>query len=484
MRFIKKITLVGSGSALAQLVTALGTPVLTRLYAPEAYAEWAIFSSITAVFAGVATMRYELAMVLPREKDVVAAIAVGGTCIAFLISACAGAMVWAAGGWSSHDGALAGAASWWFLVPPAILSAAIFQMALAWCTHAASFKVYAAVQFLLSAAVMSGQVVGALAGWRHSGGLIVGSVAGQVLGASVLATWIILRDRKDFSRASVPSRIHHALAQYKQYPMYMAPYTLLGVLRERLVFFLLGRFGTQDAVGFYGAASRLANLPNSVVSRTIRPVFFHHASGAELRSLEQPILVAVRTLGIAGVLMLAPCAAQASWLTALVLGPMWGEAAPYVVVVSIPMIPLLMCDWLDRMFDVLGRQRMALTLEAVFSAIAMAGLVLGYVAFRDMFLAVCVQSGLLAIYYMCWLAVLFRTARFRVSGLLRAFAEVALVGAVAVAVCMATGALASSAIAFPITMFVAGMAAAWYGYGAWAAIRRVQSGGWNGPSVH
>ena len=43
MQLIKNISSVGLGSALAQVSLAVGTPILTRPYTPEAFAELAIF---------------------------------------------------------------------------------------------------------------------------------------------------------------------------------------------------------------------------------------------------------------------------------------------------------------------------------------------------------------------------------------------------------------------------------------------------------
>ena len=77
MRTLKNISIIGSGTALAQGITAIAMPALTRLYAPEAFTDWAIFVSIAAIFSGVATMRFELAMVLPKDRKTAAAIGLG-----------------------------------------------------------------------------------------------------------------------------------------------------------------------------------------------------------------------------------------------------------------------------------------------------------------------------------------------------------------------------------------------------------------------
>jgi len=58
-----------TGTTLAQAIALAISPILTRLYAPEQFGVFALYLSIVALLAIVATGRYELAIVLP-ESDV------------------------------------------------------------------------------------------------------------------------------------------------------------------------------------------------------------------------------------------------------------------------------------------------------------------------------------------------------------------------------------------------------------------------------
>lgn len=467
MRLVKNISMTASSSALAQGVAAIATPALTRLYSPDQYATWAIFASIAALFSGLATMRYELAVVLPKERATAAAIGIGGIGIALVTSVSVGFVLWIAGGWFYSDINEVSVEYWWILVPITILSNSIYQISLAWCTREAKFLAYAAAQIALPILIISGQIIGAFACQRGGMGLILGSVCGHAIITCALLLFICWKNDHVVWNANQMKVICGALVAYKQYPLYMTPYTLVGVLRERLAYFLLGRFGTPDMVGFYSVAARIANIPNSFVASTLRPVFFHHAANSNLSMLEVPILIICRTLGIMAVLFLAPCVVQATWLTKIVLGPNWGVAAPYVVALSIPMIPLLMGNWLDRMFDVLGRQRLALGLELVFSMVSMTGLILGYFIFRDLYFAVCIQSGLLTIYYLHRLSVLFRIAGFKQFGLIRILFEIFLIGSLAIGVDLVFAAFMPPAMAFATALLAAMIVASLYIKVAW-----------------
>jgi lipopolysaccharide exporter len=56
-----------TGTTLAQAVAVLASPLLTRLYGPEAFGFLALFISITSILGVVACMRYELAIMLPQD---------------------------------------------------------------------------------------------------------------------------------------------------------------------------------------------------------------------------------------------------------------------------------------------------------------------------------------------------------------------------------------------------------------------------------
>lgn len=435
MMLARRIFKVGSGSALAQLLTALSTPILTRLYAPEAHAIWAVFLSVSLLFSGIATLRYELAVVLPKQRETAASLVFAG-----LFSALAFSLMGAIAVYLSHDilfetGQVPFVRAWIWLVPLAVFSAATHQLMAAWCTREASFGAYSFGQFLLPSAVVGSQLLFALSGRTDASGLVGGTVAGQLLAAGLMAAYIGKRDLHGLRGACRLRCIMSAMLQYKSYPLYMTPSTLAGVARERSSYFLLGRFGAPEAAGHYGLVSRIIGLPNTFVAGAIRPVFFQHAVGKDIRALQEPVIESIRLLGCASALFWGPCVMHAPWLIQKLFGSAWGPAAPLAIALSVPAIPLLMGNWADRMFDVLGRQRLAFGLELAFAFISILALLVGYWVWGDVLLAVIVQCAALTAYYMTWLVVFFRVAGYPTRHLLWIFFEVALAGAVSLAVC-------------------------------------------------
>jgi O-antigen/teichoic acid export membrane protein len=431
MSILRKISTVAIGTACAQLVAALSIPLLTRLFPPTALAGWAVFNGLSAIFGAVATLRLELAIVLPRERTMSAALYVAALGPVVAISGLAALVLWMGShlvlppewqGWIPL---------WCSLLPMAVAAAAVHQLSLAWCVREGDFTAYAVGQIGLPMLTLLAQLAAALSGGRNSGGIIIGTVAGQV---SVGLVWsLVLHLRHDFWRAAPCSLavLKNAVANYRNYPLFMTPSTLLSMGRERLALFLLGRLGSEAAAGYYAMAARVLNLPNSFVASAVRPAFFRFAAEKSPAVIETQVRETVGFLGVVTILFWAPCAVHVRWLTQFIFGPNWGPVAPYALALSIPVLPLTMGNWADRLFDVLGRQRTALGLEMIFSTIAMAGLLSGYWIFRNLLAAIWVQSILLTVYYVLWLFVLFQRAGYAAGPLVREIAKVALCGGLA-----------------------------------------------------
>ena len=65
-KFIKNVTLVASGTAMAQAITIAFSPIITRLYGPDAFGLLGVFVSLLGMLSPVAAFAYPIAIVLPR----------------------------------------------------------------------------------------------------------------------------------------------------------------------------------------------------------------------------------------------------------------------------------------------------------------------------------------------------------------------------------------------------------------------------------
>ena len=67
--FSKNLITLLSGTTIAQAITLLLSPVLTRLYTPHEFGVIGTFLSIVAAIALIISLRYEIAIVLPKKEE-------------------------------------------------------------------------------------------------------------------------------------------------------------------------------------------------------------------------------------------------------------------------------------------------------------------------------------------------------------------------------------------------------------------------------
>ena len=84
--FIKNVTILSIGTALAQAVSIISIPVLSRLFPPEAFGVAAVFASVGGIGGIISCLRYDLAIMLPKEEKDAASVFFLSLIFVFLVS--------------------------------------------------------------------------------------------------------------------------------------------------------------------------------------------------------------------------------------------------------------------------------------------------------------------------------------------------------------------------------------------------------------
>jgi O-antigen/teichoic acid export membrane protein len=67
--FIKNIATIAMGTTLAQGITIVISPALTRLFSPDDFGVQSVFLSISMILTILFTLQYEMAIVLPKSEE-------------------------------------------------------------------------------------------------------------------------------------------------------------------------------------------------------------------------------------------------------------------------------------------------------------------------------------------------------------------------------------------------------------------------------
>ncbi len=127
-KFVRNVVVVASGTAGAQAIVIAFSPIITRLYGPEAFGILGTFMAIVAVITPIAALSYPIAIVLPKEDSDAQGIARLSAYIALGVAALTALLLLAAGGHIVNLLQVQEVSSYIWLLPVVILFAAWLQI--------------------------------------------------------------------------------------------------------------------------------------------------------------------------------------------------------------------------------------------------------------------------------------------------------------------------------------------------------------------
>ncbi len=329
-KFVRQVSLMVSGTAVAQAITIIAAPLLSRLYRPEELGVLAMFLSLVTLLSVISSLRYEQAIVLPLEEEEAASIFLLSCCILVGFTGIGLAVCLTFGG---NVARLLGSPElerWMMFVPLGLLAAGLYQILNYWSTRRQQYKRISVSQVARSGGITGTQTAAGWAGYSASG-LIVGQVAGQFV-ASLWWAVQVWRESSVLLKSRFRLRELKQMAwKYAEFPKYSTPQTLLNAVSQNLPIFLLGFFYGAVTVGLYSIASRLIQLPVTLVSQSVRQVFYQRTSATGQGEVDLHAMLKKTTLSLA-LIALVPSLSLiifGSELFRWVLGADWGEAGQY-----------------------------------------------------------------------------------------------------------------------------------------------------------
>ena len=452
---------VGLGNTAGLLVTVASIPILARFFDPHAFGVLAVAQTAFAVLANVGTLRYETAMLLPSEDVVATRLAVAGCGSLLVVSLLGGTLATVSSQWLGPDFQKGGGIFWGGVVFAGTLGGGIFQVVTAWLNRKGSYGRYGLATCWLAVATVLCPLLAALFGAKGPGTLAVAVVVGQCGVALGLLLGYLLKNPSFVAEACRPLAVLRAARDYSAYPLFVMPYGLVTILRNRAVYPIFSIFQAVPAAGSFSLANRVLNLPNSILANSIRPVLYRESGVVGIRNLESLILLVVRSLGEVGVLVSVPLLIHAETLVGLVLGTAWLPMVPYLQLLALPAILVIMGDFADRLFDRLGHQKTALRLEMIFAALSIGLLAVTFGVTKEARLATAAHAAAQSVYYLVWLMVLFRISGFGLSALGRIIVVVAAWASGAGAISLLAASLVSPLWAAILSIVPCFSAAAW-----------------------
>jgi O-antigen/teichoic acid export membrane protein len=330
----RKVSILLSGSVAAQALPLLAAPLLARLYSPDSFGQFGLFTAVSSILAALANLKYDHAVLL--AKNAVAAFHVFAICVVSTatLAGLLGLVIlsapdaWFGSRWFAVDRTHA---AW---LPVSFMLAGLTQALISMLFRGEQFTTVAKVR--VSQAVMSTGLSLALGFWMPTGtALIASTIAGQGVGVAIL---VLLRDRhQPFNTRLRWSLLARCSARYRRFPVFTAPSDLLNGLGTNLPMLFIGSTYGLAAAGAYALAQRTLGTPLMLIGSAFSDAYRQSAakSFATEGSYWRVTVQTLRTLSLIAIVPAVLCVALAPWLFPLVFGDQWALTGEIIQILAL-----------------------------------------------------------------------------------------------------------------------------------------------------
>lgn len=366
--FSSDVLKIISGTTIAQIITLLSYPIITRLYGPELFGILALFLSIGNILTVISCLRYENAIVLPKNDN--DAINIVGLCliITTLITIILSIIILLFGQQLVTILNVPSLVNYIWFLPVFVFINGLFLTLNYWNTRTKHFGRLSIAKIIGSLFTNGIQLGLGIIGYISGIGLIIGVIIGQTLSTTALGVKIWQGDFSIFKSKMNVSKIVLCSKRYSNFPRYDLWSAFLNTISAQLPVVLLAVFFTTTIVGYYSLALMVLLFPTTLIGGAIAQVFFQRASEAhniDRAVLKELVELTLTKLLIIGILPFFILIIFGHDLFLVIFGSSWGIAGDYSQILAIWIFLAFIASPISTLFAVFEKQDFSLFLNII-----------------------------------------------------------------------------------------------------------------------
>lgn len=392
-KFARSVAIVASGTAAAQVLGIAFSPIITRLYGPEAFGILGTYTALLAILTPLAALSYPIAIVLPKDDSEAKGLAKLSLKISLVTSGLTAFLLLIADEQLVALLNLGDVGKFIWFVPLAMLLSVWLGVATQWAVRKKLFNLQAkvaVVNALLQNGLKSG--IGLIAPFAWV--LITVATLGQALNAALLYIGI----RKDANRELIdnnePVKQVQLAKDYGDFAYYRTPQIVLNAASQSMPVLMLTALFGPAAAGFYTLGRMVLSVPTHLLGQSVHTVFYPHFNEAVLANRSGVSLLFKATLSLLfiGAVPFFIVILFGPFLFQVVFGTEWKVAGELAQWLSVWLLCSLAARPAIAAIPVLNLQRAFLIFEIIAVLFRVAALYIAYVLYSTLNSAVIAYS--------------------------------------------------------------------------------------------
>lgn len=264
---VRRVLILVGGTGASQLITLFALPIVTRLYEPAEFALFGVFLAVFGVCSSVVSLNYDFALIgkhTEEEAETLFRLSLLVGILGSLIFTCAFSLLWVF--------QLFGIGRLSILaIPLFFVTLVLFTINSTWRYYAMQhgyFKQVSSMRVSQALTRAIGQVLAGVTGGTALG-LLIAEMSSYLGGAR--ESFLVVR--RNFRTPIRWQAIKRVAYQHRNFPLYIAPSTVLGVGASSLLIPIVFALYGAASAGFLALTQRIVSLPISLVGTSLADIF-------------------------------------------------------------------------------------------------------------------------------------------------------------------------------------------------------------------
>ena len=340
------------------------TPILTRLYTPEAFGEWGVFSSFVTIANIGLFLGFENIIIQAKEDQLPSVIVL---CLLVSLSVITGiGIVFGIGTRLNHH---------FFTEFPGtellLLYLVLYTLHTIFFNLCNRYEQYYTLSF---ANIVRGgsqavfRIVLAFTCLYAINGLILGTTIAEGIAAMFLLVFLLKTPVKKIRLKYHYKQLKQLFIQYKKFPLYDAPSSILSFSAFNLPVIILSFYFDKASIGCFSIVLQLLLMPMSLIGSAIGKVYYQRLSilNGNACDISRTTHEVLRILAFISVLPLFFIACGGDKLIIVFLGSKWQSAGDVALCLALWSFPTILTQPLLPLFRILYRQQTLLIYDLLY----------------------------------------------------------------------------------------------------------------------
>ncbi len=360
--FTKNVVKIFSGFAVVNIISFAVLPVLTRLYSTEDFGNFQLLLSIIITFSVISSLKYEMAIVLPKDECESSHIVVVSL-LALLVTTGMYSILFFCGITFLLDLLNAKALeSYSYLILVGIFLAGLIQVLNYTLIREKYFGDLSKNRIYQTLLTQGSSICLGLLNPSFFG-LFISQIVGNVL-----AVFLVFKKNILNYKSIDLKKLKFYAFKYKKFPLVNTLSVFINTLSLQLPVFMFAKYYGPEVIGFYMLAKTLLSKPLDLIGGSVSHVYFQAASEAFHKSTSDLLAIykdTVKKLIIIGIFPAIIVIFLAPFLIKFILGEMWIQSGIYMQIIIFWEYFNFVNSPISTTFLIINKQEVALILRSL-----------------------------------------------------------------------------------------------------------------------